>query len=182
MCISCHSSQLMLLGTRYGLTLGIFPPGAVKTMQADTTCTTSAAGLPNDLSSPSEALSRELRAASACWMMGSAAPSSLAHSSWKEITSACTPQMLTGLSSSLAMLEEAGKDGRLLSRQICKGCQLPTRAHSIMPTCAQHKMAVCNSDRMTLLGMCQTPHFLMDVYPCGFWNLLQQYAGSPNYP
>ena len=69
-------------------TLGILPPGAAKTITADTTATTSAAGLPKDLSSPREALSRELSAASAWAIMGSAASRSLEHSSWKAMTSA----------------------------------------------------------------------------------------------
>ncbi len=71
------------------LTLGILPPGAVSTIQALTTCTTSAAGLPKDLSSPREPLSREFRAASASLMIGSAAAKSLVHSSAKAVTSAC---------------------------------------------------------------------------------------------
>mmetsp|Transcript_13357 Transcript_13357/g.32648 ORF Transcript_13357/g.32648 Transcript_13357/m.32648 type:complete len:242 (-) Transcript_13357:572-1297(-) len=70
--------------------LGTLPPGAVSTMQADTTCTTSAAGLPNDLSSPSDALSSEFNAASASAMMGSAASRSRAHSSWNACTSDCS--------------------------------------------------------------------------------------------
>mmetsp|Transcript_42947 Transcript_42947/g.109892 ORF Transcript_42947/g.109892 Transcript_42947/m.109892 type:complete len:368 (-) Transcript_42947:68-1171(-) len=70
--------------------LGILPPGAVSTMHALTTCTTSAAGLPNDLSSPRLPLSSELSAASASAMMGSAASRSLAHSSWNAVTSSAS--------------------------------------------------------------------------------------------
>lgn len=69
------------------LTLGIFPPGAVSTIHALTTCTTSAAGLPKDLSSPKDPLSREFKAASASLMIGSAAASSRPHSSAKAVTS-----------------------------------------------------------------------------------------------
>lgn len=69
--------------------LGILPPGAVSAMQADTTLTTSAAGLPKDLSSPRLALSRLFSAASASRMTGSAASRSCVHSSWNAVTSAC---------------------------------------------------------------------------------------------
>lgn len=46
-------------------TLGMFPPLEARIMTAARTSTTSLAGLPKDLSSPRDALSRELRAASA---------------------------------------------------------------------------------------------------------------------
>lgn len=55
------------------------------------TWTTSAAGEPKDLSSPRDALSKDPRAASASAMMGSAACSSRAHSSWNAITSVAMP-------------------------------------------------------------------------------------------
>ena len=63
------------------------PFGVVRTMQADITAATSAEGEPNDLSSPSEALSRLLRAAVAAATAGSAAARSRAHSSWTAVTS-----------------------------------------------------------------------------------------------
>lgn len=59
----------------------MLPPLAQSTMQAARTCTISAAGDPNDLSSPSEDLSSELSAASASWMIGSAAAKFREHSS-----------------------------------------------------------------------------------------------------
>lgn len=64
-------------------------PPSIEVQQLMITCTTSAAGLPKDLSSPSDALSREFRAASASAMMGSAAARSRVHSSWKFCTSVC---------------------------------------------------------------------------------------------
>mmetsp|Transcript_8251 Transcript_8251/g.16992 ORF Transcript_8251/g.16992 Transcript_8251/m.16992 type:complete len:209 (+) Transcript_8251:2205-2831(+) len=67
--------------------LGIFPPGAVSTMHALATCTTSAAGEPKDLSSPRDFLSSELSAAIASAITGSAALRSCSHSSWNAITS-----------------------------------------------------------------------------------------------
>ena len=70
--------------------LGTLPPGAHSTMHAATTCTTSAAGEPNDLSSPRDALSSEFKAASASLMTGSATARSREHSSWKVCTSDCS--------------------------------------------------------------------------------------------
>ena len=70
------------------LTLGILPAGAVSTMHAATTAATLGEGAPNDLSSPSDALSSVASAAAAAETAGSAAARSAAHSAWTAVTSA----------------------------------------------------------------------------------------------
>lgn len=70
-------------------TFGIFPPCAVSTIHADSTATTSGAGLPNDFNSPNDALSSEFKDFSAARMIGSASAKSFAHSAWNAMTSYC---------------------------------------------------------------------------------------------
>lgn len=79
--------SLWSFGKESNATLGILPPGDVSTMQADTTFTTSAAGLPKDFNSPKLALSKLFNAASASLMIGSVTSKSRLHSSWKAVTS-----------------------------------------------------------------------------------------------